>query len=260
MNWSKVRDRLSDRFSEREKSDIIRALKEDVSGLDESTVESLISRLNDGEPLAYVTGVQYFYGLRLNIDDSVLIPRPETEELADWVINDISTSDCQILDIGTGSGALAIAVAYKTKSHLLAVDISPSALSVAARNSQKLGVRIEIREVDFLNHKSRNRLGVYDVIMSNPPYVSEGDALNLGDDVLIHEPHEALFAPGDDPLIFYKRIAEFGRDHLNEGGAIYVELNEYLASEIDTIFSGEYEVIVRKDLQGKQRMLKATKL
>jgi release factor glutamine methyltransferase len=191
----------------------------------------------------------------------VLIPRPETEELVEWVIANCKfpIDELSILDIGSGSGCIPIALKRKLrKADVWGCDISEAALQVATRNAETLGAAINFLLLDFLNKEERRRLPSFDIIISNPPYVPEKDREQMHPNVLNYEPHTALFVSDNDALIFYKAIAEFAVEHLNPGGAIYLEIHEELGDAVLSLFTSKgYKTELKKDMQGKDRMIKA---
>jgi len=222
---------------------------------------SVIKRLQTGEPIQYIAGHAWFYGLKMYVSPAVLIPRPETEELVEWIFNEYKDAarPVRILDIGTGSGCIAITLKHllKEKAEVLAIDVSAEALSVAKKNADTLSQQVEFRQHDFLKSGFEG-LGNFDVIVSNPPYVSPGVDPALRDS-LKFEPSLALYPEGNDVNIFYKKIAVNGKNFLNAEGACFVELNEFNAASIMEIFTGEgwTGIKIRKDLQGVDRMLMA---
>lgn len=227
----------------------------------ERTINSILGRLKKGEPIQYIAGHAWFYGLKLKVTPDVLIPRPETEELVEWIFEDWKKYDhpIRILDIGTGSGCIGITLNYLLgeKASVLGIDISASALKIAEENAQGLSQEIDFRLHDFLKYGFEG-LGQFDVIVSNPPYVSN-DAPNEIREALKFEPSSALYPPGEDVNVFYRKMAKDGSEHLQLPGACYVELNEFNHEEIRKIFSDNSwtEIEIKKDLQGLPRMLKA---
>ena len=232
-----------------------------LDDLGEQKLSSIIKRLQSGEPVQYIAGHAWFYGLKLNVSPAVLIPRPETEELVEWVYNEYKNAvhQVRILDIGTGSGCIAIALKHllTEKATVLAIDVSSEALSIAKENAIALFQEIEFRNHDFLKSGFEG-LGNFDVIVSNPPYVSSGVDQALRDS-LKFEPSLALYPDGDDINIFYEKISVLGKSHLHEGGACFVELNEFNSAIIQETFAREgwTGIEIRKDLQGVDRMLMA---
>ena len=219
--------------------------------------------LMKGAPLQYVLGKAWFMDWEFIVNNSVLIPRPETEELVQWVINDHqNTAGLNILDIGTGSGCIPISLKLKLpNANVSSCDISNDALVVAKTNANKFGAVVEFIELDFLNEAVRNILVVYDVIVSNPPYIPKSEAEQMHTNVKDHEPNIALFVPDEDALVFYRAIAQFGLEHLSNKGYIYCELALSKALECKQLFmdSGYKDVEIRKDMHGNWRILRAGK-
>ncbi|HZI01588.1 MAG TPA: peptide chain release factor N(5)-glutamine methyltransferase, partial [Flavisolibacter sp.] len=230
------------------------------------------------EPIQYVLNTAWFYGMKLYVDPSVLIPRPETEELVQWMIDDVKqtgkdvfnkaatdadvTSELKILDIGTGSGCIPLALKNAMpKAEIWGCDISEEALTVARRNGSMLNIRVDFQGVNILDYPQQRLLPSVDIIASNPPYIPMSDQASMSPNVLRYEPHLALFVPNDDALLFYKAIAHFGHHRLHEGGSIYLEIHENLAADVVTLFKqeGYNDTAIRKDMQGKERMVRVRK-
>ncbi|MBN9298107.1 MAG: peptide chain release factor N(5)-glutamine methyltransferase [Filimonas sp.] len=218
------------------------------------------------QPVQYVLHEAWFAGMALYVDEHVLIPRPETEELVEWIV--LSTKDevpgtkreLNIIDIGTGSGCIPLALKkYIPQAHIHAIDISEGALSVAARNASVQLLDVDFHQLDILAENNWNTLGHFDIIVSNPPYIKESEASVMHNNVLQHEPHVALFVPDNDPLLFYRKIAEFGKIHLKPGGYLFFEINEAHGKETAgmLIENGYTQVEIKIDLQGKERMIRA---
>ena len=190
-----------------------------------------------------------------------MIPRPETEELVEWIISDCKfpIEKLSILDIGSGSGCIPIALKRRLgKAEVSSCDISPGALQVAKRNAATLGVDVNFIELDFLDKERREKLPAVDIIVSNPPYIPEMDKKEMRLNVLHHEPDTALFVPNNDALVFYKAIADFGKNYLNKNGIIYTEINENFGEATASMFESEgYSAEIKKDMPGKDRMIKA---
>ena len=221
-----------------------------------------IFRLQDHEPVQYVINESWFAGMRFYVDKNVLIPRPETEELVEWIVTElkIQNSKLKILDIGTGSGCIAIALKNKLRDiEMWACDVSDEALNVARLNADALHAIIDFVPLNFVDPGQRRQLPSVDVIVTNPPYVPGNEKASMRENVVRHEPSTALFVPDHDPLVFYKAIADFGREKLNEGGRIYAEIHENYGDLVKDLFlsHGFQTVQVKKDLQGKDRMLRA---
>jgi len=199
----------------------------------------------------------FFYGLPLKINEHVLIPRPETEELVDWVIKEVKHKKDSLLDIGTGSGCIPIAIKKNLPAiSVSAIDISAEALKVASANALINGTEVNFIEADILSYSSDEK---YDVIVSNPPYIRELEKADMHENVLAHEPHAALFVSDENPLIFYKTISDFAYINLNPNGYLFFEINEFLWEETLKILidKGFKNIELRKDMQGKDRMIMA---
>ncbi|MFD2828459.1 peptide chain release factor N(5)-glutamine methyltransferase [Leeuwenhoekiella polynyae] len=217
-------------------------------------------KLKKHEPLQYIIGETEFYGFPIKVASGVLIPRPETEELVDWVYQDFKKNNASIsiLDIGTGSGAIAVSLAKLiTQASVSAIDFSTKALAIAKDNAALNSVKINWIEQDILSTGGLEQS--YDVIVSNPPYVRNLEKVEIQSNVLNYEPHEALFVADDNALIFYKKIATLAFQSLKQNGILYFEINEYLGDETLELVknSGFKNVELRNDFAGKPRMLKA---
>ena len=226
-------------------------------------LERSVERLQKHEPIQYIIHEAWFAGLKFYVDKNVLIPRPETEELVEWIVNELKNQKLKvkILDVGTGSGCIAIALKNKLPyTEVWACDTSDEALTVARMNADALDATIDFVSLDFLDVDQRKQLPNVDIIVSNPPYVMQNEKLQMRKNVIDNEPSIALFVPDNDPLIFYEAIAEFGKEKLNKGGSIYMEINESLGTQAKELFqSNNYRSVeIKKDLQGKDRMMKAT--
>jgi release factor glutamine methyltransferase len=221
-------------------------------------MDCLLQSLLNQEPVQYLLGKTYFYGLQYKVTPDVLIPRPETEELVDWILKDYTgKGSFRLLDIGTGSGCIAISIAKNLPgSEMFAVDVSPGALDVAKSNAELNHVKVNFSRLNILNPEQLEHS--FDVIISNPPYVRELEKYEIKSNVLDNEPHLALFVADNDPLIFYRNICEFATVHLNNPGAIYFEINQYLGKEMIELLHayGFTEVELRKDIYGNDRMIK----
>jgi release factor glutamine methyltransferase len=215
------------------------------------------------KPIQYVTGTAYFHGLELDVNPSVLIPRPETEELVKWVADDHQgKTGLKVLDIGTGSGCIILALGRLLKDpNLTAVDISGQIIETASRNAEKYRINVDFKKVNILEINNGHELGIYDLIVSNPPYVKESEKSTMMPNVLVYEPSVALFVPESDPLLFYRAIARFSKQHLFENGKLYLEINESLGEEIIRLLKDEgfSEITLKKDMQGKDRMIRCCK-
>lgn len=235
-------------------------LKEEVTLTTEqgTLLQGIIDRLRQGEPLQYIEGKAPFCGMEFAVNSSVLIPRPETAELVDWIACEHATQQPRILDLGTGSGCIAIALSKQLpQATIEACDISAEALTVAKENA-----RMNEAPVSFFTHDMLD-LGTplphsYDILVSNPPYIRQSEAADMSIQVTEWEPHTALFVPDDDALRFYRAIAELGQtEALRPGGHIYVEINQALGKETVALFEayGYQDVELRKDIYGNERMI-----
>lgn len=215
------------------------------------------------KPVQYVLNEAWFYGMKLYVDENVLIPRPETEELLEWVRKDIrkSESELSILDIGTGSGCIALGLKKKLPlARLFASDVSEPALAVAKKNAMYLNEEIHFIHSNILMNTAIVELPKVDIIVSNPPYIPFQDKAGMHSNVVLYEPHLALFVEDNDPLVFYTAIADFAVTNLNSGGAVFVEIHQHMSNSVRELFiqKGFKNIELRKDLQGKERMVKAS--
>ncbi len=287
-----VREGLKETYDESESANIAQWLLEECTGFSrthlllnkqaqlsaeqEKKLEEFLRRLQQNEPVQYVLKKAWFFGMELYVDRNVLIPRPETEELVDWIVKDVKaaghdvferghtqadvTTQLKILDIGTGSGCIALALKKAMpKAEVWGCDVSEEALNVARRNGSELDIRVDFQGINFLDEAQQKFLPTVDIIVSNPPYIPLRDKETMRRNVLDYEPHTALFVPNDDPLLFYKAITRFARKRLHKTGSIYLEIHEDLSEDVVYLFksSGYQRVEVRKDMQGKERMVKA---
>ena len=223
-------------------------------------LEQILKRLLTYEPPQYILGEADFYGLKFKVNSSVLIPRPETEELVAWVKSSISNNQSSILDIGTGSGCIAVALSKEfPDAQITATDKSSEALNIASENNSLLKTNVSFLEHDILT--TQLDLQRYDVIVSNPPYIGVTEAATMSDNVLKYEPHLALFATDGDDLIFYRKIASEASTALKPGGMLFFEINRLKGPEVVDILkkSGFKNVELRKDLSGDDRMVKGIK-
>ncbi len=225
-------------------------------------LSQIILRLEQHEPIQYLINEAWFAGMIFYVDKNVLIPRPETEELLDWIVKDVRSDTSNIkkmLDVGTGSGCIAIALKNKIpNAEIWGCDVSVEALNVARMNADALNATIDFVPLDFLDPDQRKQLPHVDIIVSNPPYVPQSDKNEMKKNVLEFEPATALFVPDNDSLVFYNAIADFGKEKLNGNGNIYVEIHENLGEQVKNLFKlkGYSFAELRKDIQGKDRMIK----
>jgi release factor glutamine methyltransferase len=230
----------------------------------ENILNSHLQKLLRHEPVQYVLNETWFCGLKFFVNNNVLIPRPETEELVEWVIANCKfpVDRLSILDIGSGSGCISVSLKRKLrKAEVWGCDVSGEALEVARRNASSLNAAVNYRHLDFLDRQLWHTFPRFDIIISNPPYVPESDKAEMQPNVLAHEPHTALFVPDENALIFYEAIAEFASSHLTENGTIYTEIHENLAQGVINIFAKHgFITEIKKDMQGKDRMTRSTRL
>ncbi len=230
-------------------------------------LEQYLEELLRGKPVQYVLQEAWFGGLKFYVNESVLIPRPETEELVEWMVSNLVSNQETIsiqtaLDIGTGSGCIAIALKSKLPElKVSALDVSEKALEVAKKNARDLHADIDFLRIDALDENSWNQLPLYDYIISNPPYIKKSEAPDMRSNVVAFEPETALFVQDEDPLLFYRKITCLAKDHLTNEGKIFFEVNEAHAEEVAELFSetGFTEIEIKNDMQGKPRMVKAEK-
>ena len=232
-----------------------------LSKKEEAPLFQCLARLNQQEPIQYILGETFFHGLRIQVDNSVLIPRQETEELIHWIIEDYKDQEFnrKILDIGTGSGCIAIALAKEFENDLVcAIDVSPAAIELAKKNADYHAVQVGFTESDITQLPSMEHK--FDIIVSNPPYVRLSEKKKIKENVTNFEPHLALFVNDEDPLYYYGYILKFAREHLSEQGRIYLEINQFLAKDLMKLLEDEKfsEIELRKDIYGNDRMIRAS--
>jgi release factor glutamine methyltransferase len=232
---------------------------------------SIKDRLLNGEPIQYITGFAWFYGIKFKVNPNVLIPRPETEELVEWVLETVSKrKGVRVLDIGTGSGCIPVTLKIKNPSlEVAAVDISEGALITASRNAYRNNVDVEFKKLDILDETHWADMGQFDIIVSNPPYIPTKEKALMERNVLAFEPDLALFVEDDNALVFYERIAEFVKKQAKmlqnavytEGSSLtlFFECNQYNALEVVRLLEqkGFTDVELRKDMSGNDRMIRA---
>lgn len=246
----------------------IKAFPEDeISAEQAEKLKMILDELKTGKPIQYILGKTEFYGLPFHVNPSVLIPRPETEELVEWVLGSVSSSQLAVgslLDIGTGSGCIAVSLRKNLPVFKVsAIDISKEALQTAISNAKLNNVDIEFIEADILNPGSHisHLTSHISVIISNPPYVTLHDKTQMHTNVTDFEPHTALFVPENDPLIFYKAIADYAAAHLTKNGLLFFEINESYGKETVELLNdkGFKSIELRKDMSGRDRMIKANR-
>jgi release factor glutamine methyltransferase len=227
-------------------------------------LDAITERLKKNEPVQYVLGEAWFAGMKFKVNKNVLIPRPETEELVDWIVKESQKSKVKsqnIIDIGTGSGCIPITLKKKLpESDVSAIDVCSEALFTATENAMELNAEVNFLLVDFLDEEKWKELAQYDIIVSNPPYVKQSEINTMHERVKEFEPHLALFVSDNNPLLFYKKLSDFSMKHLKAGGKLFVEINEALGEAISNLFrsAGFVNVELKKDMQGKDRMVMAS--
>jgi len=262
----------------------IRLKHENVISIGQSVkIVEIVNELKIFKPIQYILGYADFYGLRIKITPDVFIPRPETEELVKWIIDENSSGELSILDIGTGSGCISIALKTNIPgAYVFASDILDAALNVAQKNAESFRTKITFFHQNIINQAtgfgqqaagnrlqatgSRQQASVsknhmYDILVSNPPYIPEKEKKSINKNVIDWEPHEALFVPDQDKLIFYRNIAAFGLKHLRQKGKIYLEIHEKSGPDVKKLFTqfGYNDIVIRKDINGKDRMIRCCK-
>lgn len=230
----------------------------DLSAQNISEVVRIVDLLKEEKPIQQIVGYAWFYGNKFLVNEHVLIPRPETEELVDWILKD-DPNNKSVLDIGTGTGCIPISLTLSSNANVTTVDVSPLALEQAKANANLLNASVKFLEADILSQSTVDGLEKYDIIVSNPPYVLESDKKQMANNVLENEPHLALFVPDDNALKFYKAIADLATKKLNPEGLLYFEIHEKKGQETIKMLQdkGFSNIELRKDMQGKNRMVKA---
>jgi release factor glutamine methyltransferase len=239
--------------------------EKEISKVEKLEFDKAISRLENFEPIQYILGDTEFFGLPFRVDNNVLIPRPETEELVDWIVDKTQNNEATIMDIGTGSGCISISLAkHLPKTKVYGLDVSADALQVAKQNAELNKVDVTFVKADVLDENSWEMIFKdvkFDTIVSNPPYVRVLEKKLMKPNVVKHEPDIALFVEDEDPLLFYRKIAQLSKIYLKPEGALYFEINEYLSKEMKEMleFEGFKGVEIRKDIFKKDRMIKCMK-
>ena len=239
-------------------------------------LSSIVAQMEQGVPVQQALGYAWFYGMRFEVSPDVLVPRPETAELVDWIVTDFVSMPLTICDIGTGSGCIAISLARCFEdAKVLAIDVSSDALNIARRNACQQNVdNLQFAQIDILEYVDNLDSNIenipknnsfpqgyqhLDIVVSNPPYVCRNEAAQMSEIVLEHEPKVALFVPDDDPLLFYRAIARLGQKHLKKGGSLYFEINAAFGEATCQLLRqmGYHYVELRRDITGRDRMVKA---
>lgn len=241
--------------------DIVMRENEQLPEFFGNRLTSIIERLKQYEPLQYILGKARFHGHSIAVTPATLIPRPETEQLVDMIIDENPGNDLEVLDIGTGSGCIAISLARALKfAQVTATDISPAALEVAKQNAAALKTRVKFIEQDILTCRAPSE--AWDIIVSNPPYITEQEKAAMERNVIDYEPASALFVPNDDPMLFYRPIAAYSSRALKKGGRLYLEINRAMAQLVSNTLkrAGLSNIQVHNDFNGNNRFVSATKM
>ncbi|HEU4552551.1 MAG TPA: peptide chain release factor N(5)-glutamine methyltransferase [Chitinophaga sp.] len=229
----------------------------------QSQLEQGVAALLQHQPIQYITGTAWFYDMELLVNPEVLIPRPETAGLVEWIVNDAQVKHIKLLDIGTGSGCIPLAVKKALPaSEAWGIDVSAGALTIAKANASRQQLDVHFTQVNVLDDAATAALPAFDIIVSNPPYIRQSERIGMQQQVLDYEPALALFVPDEDALLFYRRITQLALRKLQPGGALYFEINEALGPEVVQLVekAGFANVQLRQDLYGKDRMVKGAYL
>jgi release factor glutamine methyltransferase len=268
--------RLTAIYTEREAHNIAQIVLEDRFGITDVSMKwmdlanqqqvvlsGIVEQLLQGIPWQYVLGQADFYGYKFGVNRATLIPRIETEELVHWIIQEHQETAVKILDIGTGSGCIAITLQKEMPmAQLTAIDVSEGALEQTIKNAQQNRVLLQTKVINILDRNEWQQLPVFDVIVSNPPYIPPSEKKLMPAHVLDYEPGLALFVEETNPLVFYKVIIEFGEAHLARDGYLYFEINEHFGPEVVDLFEQKecyHHVTLKEDFQGRARMIRAQK-
>jgi len=245
-----------EKISDWSRSQAIMNQSEEVKASALEQYTKVIKELNEGKPIQHILQEAYFFGLHFAVNSDVLIPRVETEELIHWILEEVSPgNNLTVLDVGTGSGCIAVTLKkHLPEATVYALDISTAALAIAKKNALAHGADLQFVASSIFDYQSQVK---FDLIVSNPPYVKEDEMEAMQSIVIDHEPHQALFVSNENPLLFYKTIADFALSNLKEGGHLFFEINEYLGPETVDMLSdkGLKNIVLRKDMQGKNRMI-----
>lgn len=241
------------------KVDVVLNGNESILVENQQKIDEIFNRLQDNEPIQYITQQANFFGYDFKVSPATLIPRPETEELVDWILTEMKKQpqkNWRVLDIGTGTGCIPITIKKEFPfAKVFAIDISVDALKIAQENAINLKADVTFIQQDILQTE---QLDVYDIIISNPPYVRNLEKAEINENVLQHEPHLALFVDDNDPLIFYRKITQLAQKSLNENGMLFFEINQYLGIEMQEMVSAYFKTIeLKKDFIQNDRMMKA---
>ena len=241
------------------RTDIVLRKEEEITEKKLANIIEVLEKLKSDIPIQYILGETEFYGLKFKVTPDVLIPRPETEELVDLIIKKNTKEHASILDIGTGSGCIAVSIKkHVPKSSVYAIDVSEKALVIAKENAKRNNTDITFLKYDILNNEELQSFPEFDIIVSNPPYVLESEKKGMRENVTNNEPHLALFVPDDNPFMFYHVIAKFAIKHLKQEGLIYFEINENLSSDLENSLNelGIKDITTYKDIHNKKRIMR----
>ncbi|MFT7898933.1 peptide chain release factor N(5)-glutamine methyltransferase [Tenacibaculum ascidiaceicola] len=252
---------LIEEYLDIKRIDLILQPNIEISSDIKELLDKALERLKKEEPIQYILGETEFYGLPFKVNKNTLIPRPETEELVEWIIKEVKKKQelLSILDIGTGTGCIPISLKkYLPNTNVSAIDISEEAIQMAKQNAKLNEVDISFTKQDIL--KTEVLSGMFDIIISNPPYVRELEKVEIKNNVLKNEPHLALFVKDDNPLLFYKKIADLAKNNLTKNGLLFFEINQYLGAETVEMLKnkGFTQIELQKDIFGNDRMIKAS--
>lgn len=234
----------------------------ELSDTEKEQIKQIVNRLKNSEPIQYILGETFFYGFTFQVTPAVLIPRQETEELVELILRDCKDQETRILDIGTGSGCIAITLArYLMQAQVYALDISAEALAIAQKNATTNQANVSFMEIDILSTQTNPFNQQFNCIVSNPPYIMNKEKIDMEQNVLAHEPHLALFVPDDDPLLYYRTIARLGKEWLQDKGTLYFEINAQCGRQTAEMLEAEgYNAIeIIQDISHKDRIIKAHK-
>jgi release factor glutamine methyltransferase len=239
-------------------TDIYLNIGEELGPKEVENISKVISRLKNMEPIQYILGENIFFGMAFKLSPDVLIPRPETEELVDWVLKSKTNKPARILDVGTGSGCIAISLKKNwPEARVMACDVSEKALKVAQINAGLNQTEVAFFHLDILNPLLPDSFPKIDLLVSNPPYVTESEKKLMEQNVLKYEPFRALFVPDHEPLLFYTALAEFAKKYLNQNGQVFWEVNQAFGKDCANLLkeNGFTNVKLKKDINGKNRMV-----
>lgn len=267
MDYQKVKqswvETLSILYNKAEISIIFKEITEKFpTQKSEEFFNDILQKLLQKVPYQYIINKAYFFGKEFYVDEHTLIPRPETEELIEWILLENELQNSTILDIGTGSGIIAIILKMHCKNSIIsAIDNSKNTLEIAKKNAESHHTTIQFLYDDFLNFNPNLHHNLYDILVSNPPYIPYYQKDNMQKQVIDFEPAQALFVPNQSPFIFYERLIDFSKKFLSKNGKIYVEINQYLAEETKELFEESFKTVsLKKDISGNYRMLQAKNL